>query len=47
MLPEDEPVSYSRLATIFEELARLVCPACNCITGTTCGHSWHYDNKEN
>ena len=27
------------------DVIKSVCPVCKCISGSTCAHSWHYDNK--
>ena len=29
------------------DVIKSVCPVCKCVAGTTCAHSWHYDNKGN
>ena len=29
------------------DVIKSVCPVCKCIAGSTCAHSWHYDNKNN
>jgi hypothetical protein len=27
-----------------QDVIKSVCPVCKCIAGSTCAHSWHYDN---
>lgn len=46
---------FSKAIEFIEQNAKLrqpaviksVCPVCKCIAGSTCAHSWHYNNKNN
>ena len=43
----DEALMEVKNNIVLPDVIKSVCPVCKCVAGTTCAHSWHYDNKGN